>query len=90
MRLKIIGCLAILLTTLLSKTGLLFATHEFSSGVSAAAEANKILLGNPPLPMLYYDKGNYKVTIQPYIFNGEKDFLETDGNPSKVRGKFNG
>ena len=45
---------------LLTQYPSLYATHEISLGVNSAISANQSLLTNPPLPMLYYKKGDYK------------------------------
>ena len=66
---------------------------EFGFGVDAAASANNVLLANPPLPMLYYDKHKYKFTIQPYIFDGKLDSIEPakgESSAAKRSGNFKG
>jgi len=64
------------------------ATHEFSFGLNAAAAANGKLAANPPLPMLYYGKGERKFTVQPYVFNGKLDDEPSGGGVNS--GEFKG
>lgn len=67
------------------------AIHETVFAINAADAANNRLLANPPLPMLRYSPGKWKLALSPYYFSGEQDFVE--GSPSgsfRTTGKFKG
>lgn len=46
---------------------------EVGLPVDAAITANARMLTNPPLPMVYYKKGTYKLNFAPYVFRGYID-----------------
>lgn len=64
------------------------AMHDLSSGIDAAAVANNALLSNPPLPMLYYSRGDYRVSIAPFVFSGTLE--RVDSSSTKGSGDFDG
>lgn len=52
------------------------AAHQPGQAFSAAdlsLNANNLLIANPPLPMLKYKKGTYRVAVQPIYFFGKID-----------------
>lgn len=54
-----------------------YAIHETVFAANAADSANNRLLANPPLPMLRYSPGKWKLGLAPYLFMGKQDFTET-------------
>lgn len=48
------------------------------TAADVALNANNILVANPPLPMLRYKQGEYKITVQPGYFWGDIDATGRD------------
>lgn len=60
-------------------------------GALAAESANKVLLADLPLPMLYHKKATWKVGLRPYLYTGTADSNYSENGFSNVRtGSFKG
>ena len=44
--------------------------QELEYSVGSTNDVSAYLLLNPPLPMLYYKKGDYQVAVKPYLYSG--------------------
>ena len=51
--------------------------------------ANNNSLFSSPLPLLYLDKGDYKISLKPTYFEGDLDKITT-GNLFKIKGNYKG
>ncbi|MBI4401507.1 MAG: hypothetical protein HY581_07740 [Nitrospirae bacterium] len=88
---RYIVTLSCLLLLLLSPAFQSFAQQsggQASTAIRTAISMNNRLLANPPLPLLYLRKGDYKITFQPAYFTGKVD--GTDGEGLPVKGDFDG
>lgn len=65
-----------------------YATHIHAFAVDAATSVNSLILANPPLPMLYNNKGDYKITLQPYTFQNGKMKDDPQSQGFEERGKM--
>ncbi|MBI2071171.1 MAG: hypothetical protein HYT79_11285 [Elusimicrobia bacterium] len=51
--------------------------HEAGLGIEASHFTNRLLMTNPPLPMLYYKKGSYRISVQPNFITGDLDVSDS-------------
>lgn len=66
------------------------AQRGASFGILTADYINKVISTNPPLPMLYYRQGKYKVTVMPAYFTGKNDSPDKGGGQGRIVGDFKG
>jgi len=67
------------------------ALHETVFAANAADAANNRLLANPPLPMLRYSPGQWKLGVAPYVYEANEDFLEMSPSGSyRQEGSYEG
>lgn len=55
--------------------------QSHSGGLNAVKNVDIILNANPPLPMLEYQPGNYRLTVQPSYYYGTNEFADFTDNP---------
>lgn len=66
------------------------AFHTASQGIDAAVAAQKAMTGNPPLPMLRWKQGTWKVTLKPALFSGEPESNPQSAASFTTTGDFKG
>lgn len=62
------------------------AFHSADFGIQSAAAANKFMAANPPLPMLRYPAGKFRLSLQPTFFSGRRDNPQIRGQSGNFRG----
>lgn len=60
---------------------------DVSYGLKSAVYARNVIMGNPPLPLLFIGSGHAKFSIQPAYVTGS---LKTNSNGSQMDGNFYG